>query len=73
VFNAETGAILLKTPLSAATNAPIAIDGGCPIAGADLPLPTFRRNSNIAYNLGATGKLPVLGISVTPAAGRPRE
>jgi alcohol dehydrogenase (cytochrome c) len=59
-FNAATGAILLKTPLSAATNAPIAIDGNYLIAGAGLPFPNIRRNLIIAYKLGATGgKLPV--------------
>ena len=33
-FNAATGAILLKTPLSAGTNAPVTIDGDYVIAGA---------------------------------------
>jgi alcohol dehydrogenase (cytochrome c) len=58
-FNAATGAILPKTPLSAATNAPVTIDGDYVIAGAGVPLPKSRQNLIIASKLGATGKLPV--------------
>ena len=58
-FNAATGAVLLKTPLSAGSNAPVTIDGDYVIAGAGVPLPENRRNLIIAYKLGATGKLPV--------------
>ncbi len=36
-FNAATGAILLKTPLSAGTNAPVTIAGDYVIAGAGVP------------------------------------
>ena len=36
-FNATTGAILLNTPLSAGSNAPVAIDGDYVIAGAAVP------------------------------------
>jgi outer membrane protein assembly factor BamB len=57
-FNAATGAILLKTPLSTGSNAPVAIDGGYVIAGAGVQIPKTRRNLIIAYKLGATGKLP---------------
>ena len=35
-FNAATGAILLKTPLSAGSNAPVAIDGDYVIVGAGV-------------------------------------
>jgi outer membrane protein assembly factor BamB len=35
-FNAATGTILLKTPLSTGTNAPVAIDGDYVIAGAGV-------------------------------------
>ena len=57
-LNAATGAILLKTPLSAATNAPVTIDGDYVIAGAGVPLSHARQPQIIAYKLGATGKLP---------------
>ena len=36
-FNAVTGAILLKTPLSAGSNAPVTVDGDYVIAGAGRP------------------------------------
>jgi len=58
-FNAATGAVLLKTPLSAGSNAPVTIDGDYVIAGAGVP--SLSKNQHaliIAYKLGATGKLP---------------
>jgi alcohol dehydrogenase (cytochrome c) len=59
-FNAATGAIVLKTPLSAGTNAPVAVDGDYVIAGAGVAsLSTSEHELIIAYKLGATGgKLP---------------
>ncbi len=57
-LNAATGAILLKTPLTAGSNAPVAIDGDYVIAGAGSPLSAKQRPMIIAYRLGATGKLP---------------
>jgi outer membrane protein assembly factor BamB len=57
-FNAATGAILLKTPLSTGSNAPVSIDGDYVIAGAGVQVPKTRKNLIIAYRLGATGKLP---------------
>jgi alcohol dehydrogenase (cytochrome c) len=57
-FNAATGAILLKTPLSTGSNAPVAVDGDYVIAGAGVQVPKTRQNLIIAYKLGATGKLP---------------
>jgi len=58
-LNATTGAILFKTPMSALTNAPVAVDGDYVIAGAGLAAPSSRqRNMIIAYKLGATGQLP---------------
>ena len=46
-FNAATGAILLKTPLSAGTNAPVTIDGNYVIAGeASSPPPPSGRSSS---------------------------
>ena len=58
-FNATTGAILLKTPLSAQTDAPVAIAGGYVIAGAAVPSLTAHNQALIiAYELGAKGKLP---------------
>ena len=57
-FNTATGAILLKTPLSAGTNAPVTIDGDYVIAGAANALSSGQRPLIIAYKLGAKGKLP---------------
>ena len=57
-LDASTGAILLKTPLSAGSNAPVAVDGDYVIAGAGAAMPPNQRNMIIAYKLGATGKLP---------------
>jgi outer membrane protein assembly factor BamB len=57
-FNAATGAILLKTPLSAGTNAPVTIDGDYVIVGAANALSHGQRPLIIAYKLGAKGKLP---------------
>jgi outer membrane protein assembly factor BamB len=55
-FNATTGAIVLNTPLSAGSNAPVAIAGDYVIAGAAVPL--SGQALIIAYELGARGKLP---------------
>jgi outer membrane protein assembly factor BamB len=58
-FNATTGAILLKTPLSTQTNTPVAIDGDYVLVGASVPSLTAHRQALIiAYELGAKGKLP---------------
>jgi outer membrane protein assembly factor BamB len=57
-LNTATGAVLLKTPLSAGSNAPVAIDGDYVIAGAGVPLSAKQQPMIIAYKLGATGKLP---------------
>jgi alcohol dehydrogenase (cytochrome c) len=57
-FNAATGAILLKTPLSAGSNAPVTIDGGYVIVGAGSAVAKSQQPLIIAYKLGATGKLP---------------
>jgi glucose dehydrogenase len=56
-LNAATGAILLKTALSAGTNAPVAVDGDYVIAGAGVPLSNAQQPQIIAYKLGATGRL----------------
>ena len=57
-LDAGTGQVLLKTPLSAGSNAPVAIDGDYVIAGAGVPLSAKQQPMIIAYKLGATGKLP---------------
>jgi outer membrane protein assembly factor BamB len=57
-FNATTGAILLKTPLSAGTNAPVTIDGDYVTVGAANVLSSGQRPLIIGYKLGAKGKLP---------------
>jgi outer membrane protein assembly factor BamB len=57
-FNAATGAILLKAPLSARTNAPVTIHGDYVIVGAGVAPSAKQQPLIIAYKLGATGKLP---------------
>jgi len=58
-FNAATGAILLKTPLSSGSNAPVAVDGDYVLVGAGVQVPRTAKQLIIAYKLGATGgKLP---------------
>jgi alcohol dehydrogenase (cytochrome c) len=57
-LDATTGAVLFKTPMSAGSNAPVAVDGDYVIAGAGAAQPGTQRNLIIAYKLGATGKLP---------------
>jgi glucose dehydrogenase len=57
-LNAGTGQILLKTPMSAGSNAPVAVDGDYVIAGAGASLIPSQQRMIIAYKLGATGKLP---------------
>jgi outer membrane protein assembly factor BamB len=57
-LDATTGAILLKTPMSAGSNAPVAVDGDYVIAGAGVADSATQRSMIIAYKLGATGKLP---------------
>jgi outer membrane protein assembly factor BamB len=57
-LNATTGAILFSTPMSAATNGQVAVDGDYVITGAGLDLSSSDKNLIIAYKLGATGKLP---------------
>jgi len=57
-LDAATGAILYKTPMSAGSNAPVAVDGDYVIAGAGAALSSTQWDMIIAYKLGATGKLP---------------
>ena len=57
-LDAATGAILFKTPMSAGSNAPVAVDGAYVIAGAGAALSSTQQDMIIAYKLGATGKLP---------------
>jgi alcohol dehydrogenase (cytochrome c) len=57
-LDAATGAIVFKTPMSAGSNAPVAVDGDYVIAGAGVALSATQRDAIIAYKLGATGKLP---------------
>jgi len=55
-FSAATGAVLLKTPMSSGTNAPVTIDGDYAITGAGVQ--NSKNQLIIAYKLGAQGKLP---------------
>jgi hypothetical protein len=57
-FNAATGAILLKTPLPARTNAPVTIDRDYVITAGSVAQAAGQRMFIVAYRLGATGKLP---------------
>jgi glucose dehydrogenase len=57
-FNATTGAILLKTPLSAGANSPVTIAGDYVIAGAGGAYSKGEHALIIAYKLGAKGELP---------------
>ena len=58
-FNAATGATLLKTPLSAGSNAPVSIAGDYVIVGAGVPSASkSQQELIIAYKLGAKDKLP---------------
>ncbi len=57
-FNAATGVILLKRPLSAGTNAPVTIAGDYIITAASAPQSNGQQALIIAYKLGARGKLP---------------
>ena len=57
-LDAASGTILFKTPMSAGTNAPVAVDGDYVIASAGAAQSRTQRNMIIAYKLGATGKLP---------------
>lgn len=57
-LDAATGAILLRTPLSAGSNAPVTVDGDYVIAGAAAVLSKAQEPLIIAYRLGARGHLP---------------
>jgi alcohol dehydrogenase (cytochrome c) len=57
-LDAATGKILLETPMSAGSNAPVAVDGDYVIAGAGVALSGTEQPMIIAYRLGAHGKLP---------------
>ena len=57
-LNAATGAIVFKTPMSAGSNAPVAVDGDYVIAGAGVAISGTQRPLIIAYKLGAAGRLP---------------
>jgi outer membrane protein assembly factor BamB len=57
-FNAANGAVLLKTPMSAGSNAPVAVDGDYVIAGAGVQVPKSPRHLIIAYRLGGNARLP---------------
>ena len=57
-FNTANGAVLLNKPLSAATNAPVTVDGDYVITAASYPQSKTQQPLIIAYKLGATGTLP---------------
>jgi alcohol dehydrogenase (cytochrome c) len=57
-FNAATGSILLKLPLSAGSNSPVTVDGDYVIVSAGNRLHAGQQALIIAYKLGAKGHLP---------------
>jgi alcohol dehydrogenase (cytochrome c) len=59
-FNTGTGAILLRTRMSAGSNAPVAVAGDYVITAAGVQMP-HTRQLIIAYKLGGRGKLPASG------------
>jgi outer membrane protein assembly factor BamB len=56
-LDAATGAILLRTPLSAGSDAPVTIDDGYVIVGAAVVLSKTQQPLIIAYKLGGKRKL----------------
>jgi alcohol dehydrogenase (cytochrome c) len=60
-FNAATGAILLRKPLLAMTDTPVTVDGDYVITATGVGPTKTRPPLIIAYELGATGKLPAAG------------
>jgi alcohol dehydrogenase (cytochrome c) len=57
-FSTATGAVLLKRPMSAGSNAPVTIDGDYVITAAGIANSATQRPLIIAYKLGAKSKLP---------------
>ena len=68
-YDAATGKILLKTPMSAGSNAPVAVDGDYVIAGAGVPLSAKQHPLIIAYKLGAAGCAWIRGTTTRPGSG----
>jgi outer membrane protein assembly factor BamB len=67
-LNAATGAVLLRTPMSAGSNAPVTIDGDYVITGAGAPLYGQQKSLIIAYKLGGARQAPRHGGRVTEEA-----
>ncbi len=57
-LDATTGKVVFKTPMSAGSNAQVAVDGDYVITGAGVATSSTQRPMIIAYKLGAAGKLP---------------
>ena len=58
-LSTSTGAVVLKTPMSARSNSPVSIDGDYVLAGAGAGVTVSSHDALIiAYRLGATGRLP---------------
>jgi outer membrane protein assembly factor BamB len=57
-FSTATGAVLLKKPMSAGSNTPVAVDGDYVIAAAGVAASAHEKPLIIAYKLGADGTLP---------------
>jgi outer membrane protein assembly factor BamB len=68
-LDANTGAELFKTRLSAGTNAPVGVVGDTVLTAGSFPSGPGQKALIIAYRLGATGKLPA---ATPPASGAPK-
>ena len=71
-LNADTGAEVFKTKLSAGTNAPVGVYGDTVVTAGSFPSGPGQKAMIIAYRLGANGKLPVpKSTTETPAKKQP--
>jgi plastocyanin len=66
-LNANTGAEVFKSKLSAGTNAPVGVYGDTIVTAGSFPSGPGQKAMIIAYRLGAKGKLPTSTSRPTPA------
>jgi outer membrane protein assembly factor BamB len=67
-LNANTGAEVFKTKLSAGTNAPVGVYGDTIVTAGSFPSGPGQKAMIIAYRLGAKGKLPTSTPTPTPTS-----
>src|ERR1700754_1208377 len=65
-LNADTGAEVFKTKLSAGTNAPVGVYGDTVVTAGSFPSGAGQQALIIAYRLGAHGTLPAAKPTPTP-------